>query len=49
MGINAAMDDVRNGKTLAVPEHLRTPTRKKLAAASGCARRCRSWSRWAGR
>lgn len=35
MGINAAMDDVRNGKTLAVPEHLRTPTRKKLAAAGG--------------
>ena len=29
------MDDVRNGKTLAVPEHLRTPTRKKLAAAGG--------------
>ena len=35
VGINAAMDDVRNGKTLAVPEHLRTPTRKKLAAAGG--------------
>ena len=35
MGINAAMDDVRNGKTLAVPEPLRTPTRKKLAAAGG--------------
>lgn len=34
-GINAAMDDVRNGRTLAVPEHLRTPTRKKLAAAGG--------------
>ena len=30
MGINAAMNDVRNGKTLAVPEHLRTPTRKKM-------------------
>lgn len=35
MGINAAMNDVRNGKTLAVPEHLRTPTRKKMAAAGG--------------
>ena len=28
VGINAAMDDVRNGKTLAVPEHLRTPARR---------------------
>lgn len=37
MGIKAALDDVRNGKTLAVPEHLRTPTRKKLAAAGGAA------------
>lgn len=35
MGINAALEDVRNGKTLAVPEHLRTPTRKKLAQAGG--------------
>jgi putative ATPase len=34
-GLAAAMDDVRHGKTLAVPEHLRTPTRKKLAAAGG--------------
>lgn len=34
-GIGSALDDVRNGKTLAVPEHLRTPTRKKLAAAGG--------------
>lgn len=34
-GIFAARDDVRNGKTLAVPEHLRTPTRKKLAQATG--------------
>lgn len=34
-GINAAMADVENGRTLAVPEHLRTGTRKKLAAASG--------------
>lgn len=33
--INAALDDVRNGVTLAVPPHLRTPTRKKLSAASG--------------
>lgn len=35
MGLEAAMKDVREGKTLAVPEHLRTPTRKKLAAAGG--------------
>lgn len=35
MGISAAMDDVKNGVTLAVPEHLRTPTRKKLAKAGG--------------
>lgn len=34
-GINAAMADVESGRTLAVPEHLRTGTRKKLAAASG--------------
>jgi putative ATPase len=34
-GINAAMADVEKGRTLAVPEHLRTKTRKKLAAASG--------------
>ncbi len=34
-GINAALDDVKNGRTLAVPEHLRTKTRKKLAEASG--------------
>jgi putative ATPase len=34
-GINAAMADVEKGRTLAVPEHLRTGTRKKLAAASG--------------
>lgn len=37
MGLAAAMDDVKNGKTLAVPEHLRTPTRKKLAQAGGVA------------
>lgn len=30
-----ATHDVENGKTLAVPPHLRTPTRKKLASASG--------------
>ena len=30
-----AQDDVENGRTLAVPPHLRTATRKKLAAASG--------------
>ncbi len=35
MGIAAALEDVRHGATLAVPEHLRTPTRKKLAAAGG--------------
>ena len=34
-GINAALADVEKGRTLAVPEHLRTGTRKKLAAASG--------------
>lgn len=33
--LNDAMQDVEQGKTLAVPAHLRTPTRKKLAAASG--------------
>lgn len=33
--LNEAMDDVKNGKTLTVPARLRTPTRKKLAAASG--------------
>ena len=33
--LNEAMQDVEQGKTLAVPAHLRTPTRKKLAAASG--------------
>ena len=35
LGIDAALADVRNGRTLAVPPHLRTKTRKKLAAASG--------------
>ncbi|MBU6301283.1 MAG: replication-associated recombination protein A [Verrucomicrobia bacterium] len=35
VAIDAALADVRNGRTLAVPPHLRTKTRKKLAAASG--------------
>ena len=35
LGIDAALKDVREGRTLAVPPHLRTKTRKKLAAASG--------------
>lgn len=35
MGLSHAMDDVREGKTLAVPKHLATPTRKKLARAGG--------------
>lgn len=34
-GINAALEDVREGKTLAVPDHLATPTRKKLARLRG--------------
>jgi putative ATPase len=33
--IGRAIQDVESGRTLAVPTHLRTPTRKKLAAASG--------------
>ena len=33
--LGRAMDDVENGRTLAVPVHLRTKTRKRLAAASG--------------
>jgi len=33
--LGKAMADVENGRTLAVPTHLRTTTRKKLAAASG--------------
>ncbi len=33
--LGLAMADVENGRTLAVPPHLRTRTRKKLAAASG--------------
>jgi len=34
-GLNAALTDVSSGRTLAVPEHLRTATRKKLAKGSG--------------
>jgi putative ATPase len=33
--LGRAMEDVAHGRTLAVPPHLRTTTRKKLAAASG--------------
>jgi putative ATPase len=33
--LGKAMEDVENGRTLAVPVHLRTNTRKKIAAASG--------------
>lgn len=33
--LGRAIDDVAGGRTLAVPPHLRTPTRKKLAEASG--------------
>ncbi len=35
LAINKALDDVKHGRTLTVPPHLRTKTRKKLAAASG--------------
>lgn len=33
--LDAALSDVREGKTLAVPDHLATPTRKKLARLRG--------------
>lgn len=33
--LGRAMEDIQNGRTLAVPPHLGTKTRKKLAAASG--------------
>ena len=33
--LDAAMRDVKEGKTLAVPDHLATPTRKKLARLRG--------------
>jgi putative ATPase len=35
LAIDKALADVKEGRTLAVPPHLRTKTRKKLAAASG--------------
>ncbi|MCL4104648.1 UNVERIFIED_CONTAM: hypothetical protein GTU68_004602 [Idotea baltica] len=34
-GINAAMKDVQEGRTLAVPPHLRTKSRKKLGVEGG--------------
>ncbi len=34
-GINAAMHDVKEGRTLAVPAHLRTKSRKKLGVEGG--------------
>jgi len=37
MGLDAAMKDVESGRTLAVPVHLRTSTRKELACGSGLA------------
>lgn len=33
--LDAALQDVKEGKTLAVPDHLATPTRKKLAQLRG--------------
>ena len=33
--LNQAVEDVQHGRTLAVPPHLRTSTRKKLAATTG--------------
>jgi putative ATPase len=36
-GVNAALKDVKEGRTLAVPDHLATPTRKKLAKLRGVA------------
>lgn len=35
LGIDAALHDVKEGRTLAVPDHLATPTRKKLARLRG--------------
>ncbi len=35
--LDAALKDVREGRTLAVPDHLATPTRKKLARLRGVA------------
>ncbi len=34
-GLDAALHDVKEGRTLAVPDHLATPTRKKLARLRG--------------
>lgn len=34
-GLNKAMADIQSGATLPVPLHLRTPTRKKIAAQNG--------------
>ncbi len=35
MGINQAISDVKSGESLAVPEHLKTKSRKKLAKSTG--------------
>jgi len=35
VGVDLALEDVKQGRTLAVPPHLRTKTRKKLATQSG--------------
>lgn len=35
IGVDAALADVKQGRTLAVPPHLRTKTRKKLGTESG--------------
>ena len=35
VGLDAALRDVKEGRTLAVPDHLATPTRKKLAQLRG--------------
>ncbi|NLT70041.1 MAG: replication-associated recombination protein A [Verrucomicrobiaceae bacterium] len=35
VGINAALKDIAEGRTLAVPPHLRTKTRKKIGEAGG--------------
>jgi len=34
-GLNKALEDVKQGITLPVPQHLRTPTRKKIAKENG--------------
>ena len=38
VGLDAALRDVKEGKTLAVPDHLATPTRKMLARMRGASR-----------